>query len=368
MRWIQTRWREKAQRWEWLPCRRLDGKLVWGGSYPTQEEAFEAAKNMPAAHARSEKIGDLTLEGACEKANQQLIADGGSEHTKTGYESRFGRWYDILERTALLSEITSEDIEFFKLERRKEHGAGNGTIRKDLVVMQRVFDIAGFTGDSNPVRGVKRPQPIEPDRPFLTMKQVSEVLGKVRNSGKPGAEWHATVIAFMTLTGARAYEIERLRHEHVESTDDGGCCVILHGTKGKRVRRVFIAKGSASIARAFVQGAIDKPPLEPTSISTICKRWKNDLKLKHLCARVLRRTFATEMAQHESIHYVQSFLGHAQLTTTQKYLGIDQQRAGGAAEQLHLSLGANDQSEPRAPDPTPDDDSATPGTQATQSD
>lgn len=367
MRWIQARWREKSQRWEWLPCRRLDGKLVWGGSYPTQEEACEAAKNMPADHARSEKLGDLTFEGACIRANKQLIADGGSEHTKTGYESRFGRWYDILERTALLSEITAEDVEFFKLERRQKHGAGNGTIRKDLVVMQRVFDIAGLTGDSNPVRGVKRPQPVEPDRPFLTMKQITEIIGKIRKSEKPAAEWHATVIAFLTLTGARAYEIERLRRSDVEETDDGGCCVVLHGSKGKRVRRVFIAKGSAPIAWHFVKDAADTAPLDPTSIATICKRWKKDLKLKHFCGRVLRRTFATEMARHESIHYVQSFLGHAQLTTTQKYLGIDQQRARGAAEQLHLSLGESDQSEPHAPDQTPDDDSATQGTQATQS-
>ncbi|MFN3242045.1 MAG: tyrosine-type recombinase/integrase [Planctomycetota bacterium] len=350
MRWIQARWRERAQRWEWLPCRRIDGKLVWGSSYPTQEEAFEAAKRMPEEHARHERIGDLTFGGACDKANQQLIADGGSEHTRTGYVSRFGRWFDILAKDALVSEITSEDIEYFKLQRREKHGVASATIKKDLVVMQRVFDIAGLTGEHNPVRGVRRPKPIDPDRPFLSMKQVAEILDKIRASKKPEREWHAVVIAFLALTGMRAYELEHLRRKNVETLEDGSCCVVLQGEKGKRMRRVYIAEGSAWIAHAFVKEAVSAPPIAPATIATICKRWKRDLDLPHLSGRVLRRTFATEMDQHVSLRYLQEMMGHAQITTTQKYVGLDQQRARAAAGQLHLSLAGTDRSAPPAPD------------------
>lgn len=348
MSWIQCRWRERTQRWEWLPYRRVDGKLLWGSSFATQEAAFEAAKAMVSDHRLTERIGDLTFGQACDRANDQLLADGGSQHTKTGYVSRFRRWHDIIAKDAPITEITSDDIEHFKLERRQKHGVGSGTILKDLVVMQRVFDIAGLTGDRNPVRGVRRPRAEEPDRPFLTMSQVAKILKRIRESEKPGAEWHATVIAFLALTGARAFEIEPLRRKHVEETEDGGCCVVLHAAKGKRARRVYVAAGSANVVWAFVKDATNKPPLDPATIATICKRWKKDLKLPHLCGRVLRRTFATEMDQHVSLRYVQSFMGHSQLATTQKYLGVDPTRARDAAEQLHLSLAGPDRSASRA--------------------
>lgn len=368
MRWITPRWRESSKAWEWCPARRIDGKVVWGKSCPTQEAAFEAAKAMESRRRLVANIGDLTLRQACERAVERMLSDGGSDYTAKGYRARFKRWYEILAADAPVMAITADDVEHLKAKRRSEHGVGSNTIRTDLVVLQRVLDLAGLRGDNNAVRGVSRPKVSEPDRPFFTMENVRRLADRMRASKKPDAEWHAVVVTFLAITGARAYEIERLRASHVEPSDGGGCTVVLHGAKGKQAaaRRVFIDKKLAPVASAFVAEAKDAPPLAPTTIATICKRWARELNEPRLSGRVLRRTYATEMARHVPLQYVQRFLGHTQLTTTQKYLGVDPQLAQDAAAQLRSSLVGTGKRQGRARGRKSGGGSATRGTPATR--
>ena len=366
-RWIYPRWREGKQRWEWAPAPRVDGKLVWGKSHVDPEAAYAAAKDTIARKKVVADVGELTLKQACERAVDRLLADGGSDYTAKGYRARFSRWYEILSENAPVVAITADDVEHLKAKRRGEQGVGSNTIRTDLVVLQRVLDLAGLTGDKNPVRGVSRPKAIEPHRPFLTMDVVRDIAKRIRASGKDEAEWHATVITFLAITGPRAYEIERLRAAHIEDLAGGGVAVVLHGVKGSRkvARRVYVAPGLAHVVRTFVAEASDKPPLAPSTIATICKRWRRELNMPHLSGRVLRRTFATEVSRHAPLNYVQASMGHSQLTTTQKYLGLDPRLAQAAAEQLHSSLAGTAPPASPPPHPTPAADSATPGTQAT---
>jgi len=353
MSWIYPRWRDTAERWEWCAARRIDGKLLWSRSYATQEEAHAAAVEMESNRRFVRSVGDVTLRQACARAVTRLLGDGGSEHTATGYRAKFDKWFEIFDPEALLIDVTAEDIEHFKVERRTKHGAGNTTIRTDLTIMQRVFDLSGLRGDRNPVRGVVKPKIIEPNRPFLTMDDVRAIAERIRKEDLPNAAWHATVITFLAMTGARAFEIERLRKEHVEAAPEGGRCVVLHGAKGGRVRRVYVAPGLAQVAEDFVAGAAKEAPLAPVTIATICKRWAKKLGERRLSGRVLRRTFATEIARHLPLHYVQNAMGHSQLTTTQKYLGVDPRLALAAAAQLHSSLagGASPPRRPRARKP-----------------
>ena len=367
LRWIYARWRDTAEAWEWCPAPRVNGRLIWGRSYPTQEEAFEAAKEIRERHAVVTKVQGMTLRQACERAIRQLEADGGSEHTVKGYRARFGRWYEILEADAPIAALQPEDIEHLKLKRRTDHGVGNNTIRSDLVILQRVLDVAGLVGDANPVRKIQRPKVSDPHRPFFTMAEVAQVAAKIRASDMPARDEHADVIVFLAMTGARAFEIDRLRSGHLEELDNGGCCIVLHGNKGRRqeARRVFVAPGLAAIARRFLRGCASKPPITAEGIALICKRWAKRLGEPRLSGRVLRRTYATETALHVPLQYVQKLMGHTQLTTTQKYLGVDPRLAQAAAEQLHSALGATPPAPRRSPGQQPADGSASPGTRAT---
>jgi integrase len=370
LRWIYAQWREKTQRWEWAPARKIDGRLVWlGPSNVDPEAAFAVAKNHESVRAIVAKVGETTLSQACDRAVLRLLADGGSEYTAKGYRARFGRWFEILSRDALVTELTADDVEHLKAERRAKHGIGNNTIRTDLVVLQRVLDLAGLAGERNPVRGVSRPKVAEPHRPHFTMAEVRAIARRIRASKLPGAEWHATVIVFLAMTGARAHEIERLRREHVVPGKDG-VQVVLHGVKGGKhvARSVFVASGFRSVAERFVRDAKEGPPLAPSTIATICKRWADTLGEPRLSGRVLRRSYATATSFHVPIQYVQSLLGHSQLTTTQKYLGIDPRPGHAAAARLHSELAGRAPRKRRAPARSPRSGSPTQGTPATPPD
>ena len=74
--------------------------------------------------------------------------------------------------------------------------------------------------------------------------------------------------------------------------------------------------------------------MQPSSLSKIMCRWTDRLGLegKPLTARVLRRAYATDMATDTPLRIVMDQLGHSNLSTTQKYLGVDEAAALAAAE------------------------------------
>lgn len=354
MRWIYPKWRTGAQRWEWAPARRIDGALVWGASHETQEAAHAAAVELVEKRAAADKAGNLTLRAACERAIERLLANGGSRYTAKGYRHRFGRWFDILNADAPVLAIEADDVEHLKAQRRALHGVGNDCIRTDLVLLQRVFDLAGLKGERNPVRGVERPRVEEPTRSFFTMAEIRALVARI---DEPRV---ATVAMFLASTGVRAYETEHLRPEHVAENGDGTVTVLLHTRKGRRqgTRRIRMGDELAKVARDFAA----LTPITGAQIAVMFRKWSGRLNEPRLCARSLRRSYATEVAQHVPIHYVQSFLGHTQLTTTQKYLGLDDRLAQAAAERLQTALVGKQPRPRRAPGPKSDGGSATPGT------
>jgi integrase len=365
LRWIYPRWRESPDRWEWAPAVRVNGKLVWGASHAEQEDAFKAAKEIRSRHAVSVAVGEITLRQATEKVVGAMLANGGSEVTAKGYRFRFGKWFEILDPEAPIIAIEPADVEHLKARRRELHGAGGCTVRTDLVLLQRAFDLAGLRGERNPVRGVARPKVIDPHRAYFTMAEVGALVVRIRAAGDDAA---ADLILFLALTGARAWEVGRLRREHVRDTPDGGCVVVLHGTKGKRqaAREVFVAAGSADVVRRLVRDAVHAPPIEPVKIAVVCRRWSRSLGEPRLSGRVLRRTYATANAMALPLHYVQGLMGHTQLTTTQKYLGVDPRLGQAAAVQLHSALAGKPQRASRPRGRRRGGRSATTGTRATR--
>lgn len=333
---IYPRWSDAQQRWLWRPAIKVDGKLVWGRAFSTQDEAHEAAERMISEASVTSSTGSITLRAAFQRTVSTLLANGGSEFTKKGYEAKFKRFGEILNPDAFASEVTVEHLEVFKIERRKRHKVSSNTIRGDLRILGRVFRLAGIPDDRNPAGLVEAPREEEPDRPFFTLRQVAAIADRIRASGQPEAGFHADLILLLALTGIRAHELERLRAADLVETDDG-LVLTVHG-KTKRVRRVAIPGGFGDLARRALQRAADRPMLAASSISTVCTRWQKRLSEPLLTARNLRRSYATALAECAPLRTVQVQMGHTNLTTTQKYLGARDSVARAAAEQLGRNL------------------------------
>jgi site-specific recombinase XerD len=315
--------RQTQAGWKWRPAIRVEGDLVWGPSFDTQAQAYEALLGMRAeANVAPRTGGDLTLQESFDRAVQALLDKGGSEHTAKGYRHRIKRFSEILDPAAPVHQVTADDIRHLMRERRRLHQVTSNTLRWDLTLLRRVFKLAGLTGDRNPAACVERPDEKQPARPFLTMQKVGEMEATIRASGKPESEFHADLLVFLACTGIRSFEFSRLRTADFEFEPDGSGLIRVQGKRGG-IREVALDAGLSDVARRLSSRCQTQPICPPSTIATILDRWADRLKVPHLNARILRRTFATDMAEHDqNLRLVQDQLGHKQLTTTQRYLGV----------------------------------------------
>ena len=315
--------RNTAEGWKWRPAIRVEGDLIWGPVFDTQAEAYEAMLRMRGEAKKAPRTGgDRTLQEAFDGAVRALLDKGGSEHTAAGYRHRIKRFCEILDPTAPVHQVTADDIRHLMRERRRLHKVSSNTLRWDLTLLRRVFKLVGLTGDRNPASAVERPDEKEPARPFLTMARVGAIEAAIRASSGLESEFHADVLVFLACTGIRSFEFARLRAKDFTFERDSSGSVRVQGKRGG-IREIAFDPGIGEVAKRLRLRCEEKPICPPSTLATILKRWGKRLDVPELSARVLRRTFATDMAEHDqNLRLVQDQLGHKQLTTTQRYLGV----------------------------------------------
>lgn len=345
---IYARWVKSKRAWCWRPAVRVEGDLIWGRTYPTQKEAFEAFLRMKQEGqiVKGSPTSTMTLAEAGDEHITRLLGEsGGSERTADGYRKRFAKWYEILREDALAAEVAVDDIRHLIRERRRLHDVHDNGVIQDLRVLHAVFATAAIPADRNPARkwsrqdptGIRWPKAKDPARPFFTMEKLGALAHRIQESGTPAATFHSDLLVFLAITGIRAFEFERLRSGDLAFHPDGGI-IFVRGKKGTGVREVEFIEDDAQLVRRMAERCEGKPILTASGLATVLKRWATRLKEPNLNARVLRRSYATHLEPLAGLRTVQDQLGHTQLTTTQKYLGRQRGLARDAAAQRHRQL------------------------------
>lgn len=203
------------------------------------------------------------------------------------------------------------------------------------------------------VRGVKR-QGVRTGN-WLTKPQAERIIGLPSAATLKGKRDRA-ILAVMIGCGLRREEAARLTFAHVQQRDGRWCIVDLIGKHG-RIRTVPMpawakaaiddwaqAAGisSGTVFRGTTKGGLRVigQSLTAQGILRCVQKYADEIGIK-VAPHDLRRTYA-KLAHKggAKLDQIQLSLGHASLTTTEKYLGIKQDLNDAPCDYLHLNLAA----------------------------
>ena len=173
------------------------------------------------------------------------------------------------------------------------------------------------------------------------MEEAVGFAERILASERQNAELHHDLVMFITFTGARAFECERVRAADFTLLENGGTVRITqHKGTARRFREVAFGKRLIGVMARLKARTGRGPFMRAATVSVVLKRWQRRLKEPRLSARALRRTYATALNKVGDLRLVQHQMGHTNLTTTQKYLGVQAEEALRAGHDLDEQLGA----------------------------
>ena len=204
--------------------------------------------------------------------------------------------------------------------KRKQEGLSEGTINKDLNTVRHLLGYAKECGviESNPLEQFKNLRENQKERPRFTDEQVDAVIGAVKPECRP-------LFIFIRETGCRREEALSLKHWQIQKESD--MVVFSDNTKSKKYRY-------APLTEAALEAVNVLPPIQgcPYVFYNLKSqdRWHDCRKpweqarekvgLPQILVKDLRRHYAINLAEDgANMHDIQSVLGHASVTTTEKH-------------------------------------------------
>jgi len=311
-RQIKRRYPTKGQAEYWFY--RLKAGIAAGSVRDVLEE-------MEGRHGEFKTVGeilDLYLDLHCRVNNRDV-------------ESKESRIRLLKASPARLTRIPAEEMILGDISRhvaaRKKEDKSNATINREIVVLKHALNWAVSNGylDENPLRHwhkLTEQRMIHPSsEEFETA--IARVFGKLGKEVKP-------VFVFMYETGCRREEALSLTRTQVDVADE---VVLLPKTKTGKPR--YLALTEAAI------GAIESLPAvcpyvfyHPRTLT----RWydcrtpgesaREAAECTWLTMKDLRTAFAMRWADVPGIekHVIQTLLGHADLSTTDKFYALHEQK------------------------------------------
>jgi integrase len=184
---------------------------------------------------------------------------------------------------------------------------------------------------------------------WLTKKQAEDLINSPDTSTMKGKRDRA-ILAVLIGCGLRREEVARLSLDHIQQRDGRWCVVDLVGKHG-RIRTVPMPSWTKAAIDAWAAAAeISAGPVfrgvnkgdHVTGESLTAQGVLRCVgKYSKVAPHDLRRTYA-KLAHKggAKLDQIQLSLGHASLTTTERYLGVHQDLNDAPCDYLHLDLAA----------------------------
>lgn len=304
----------------------------------------------------------MTSANALSSADQQLIADfkmalwleqGLSEHTQNAYSSdltQFCRWLmQQAQPVSCLLQVDRQHIQQY-LSYTLQHGVQARTVARQLSCLRHFYRLQLREGrlSSDPTLDIKSPKLGRPLPKFLTESEVEQLLQAPDVSNPIGLRDRA-MLELLYACGLRISELLSLRLSMI-NTRQG---VVRIMGKGSKERLVPIGQEALHWLHKFHNEArtqfFDRSPSDivfPSRHGAAMTRQAFWYRVKHhakqagitseLSPHTLRHAFATHLLNHGAdLRVVQLLLGHSDLSTTQIYTHIAQQRLKDLHQQHH---------------------------------
>ncbi len=257
--------------------------------------------------------------------------------------------------------VTRQDVIHYR-DQLSATGLRAATVGVRLAALHSLFEAAKYGGlvERNPVEGVNRPK-VEAyaGAKWLTSGEAAQVLRCVDRDTLDGKRDYAILIVMLTM-GLRRTEAASLRHSMIVERGDGAT-ELRYTPKGGEDRTRPIPSAAAHAIRDYLaaRGDVqaDAPvfvahdnandsrgeakPLSGEAIRLLVARYSlkalgrivNPHALRHTCA-------GAAWDSTKDLRRVQSLLGHASATTTEKYLHRRDDDRGALGDALAVMFGA----------------------------
>lgn len=270
------------------------------------------------------------------------VTEGLSENTQKSYGSDlmlFASWL-CEHRQRTLVAVQRGDIEAYLAERFRQN-ASNRTSARLLSSLRKFYSWQVRRGvlDHDPTASIESPRLGRPLPHTLSESEVEALLAAPEVS-EPLGQRDRVMLEVLYATGLRVTELVSLRLEQV-SLRQGLLRVV---GKGNKDRLVPMGEESVSWVEQYLGGARrallgvrqseDLFVTERGAAMTrqafwyLIKRYANKAGIhKHLSPHTLRHAFATHLLNHGAdLRVVQMLLGHSDLSSTQIYTHVAQER------------------------------------------
>jgi len=228
------------------------------------------------------------------------------------------------------------------------HAKAPATIGKDLSAMRSYsrWCIRAKLRNDDPTLELEWPKRNEPIPRALSARELRELdrlldrpLPILDTKARRVRERDQRIVLLMEYAGLRLAEVAKLLWRDVDL--EAGTLIVRQG-KGRKDRALPIhGRLAANLAltpedkqRGAVCGHSDGRPLSYKSIPHTFDRWLKDEGLD-ISAHQLRHTFATRLLwAGRDLRTIQRLLGHASLSTTERYLQVEMEQKRDAVDSL----------------------------------
>lgn len=243
-----------------------------------------------------------------------------------------------------VADITSESIGRYQIERAEKAPA---TIAKDLSAIRAYsrWCIRAKLRSDDPTLELEWPKRIDPIPRCLKQREL-RLLDQILMQPLPVLdvkkrhvrERETRIVLLMLYAGLRLSEVPALDWKDV---DLDALTMIVHGKGGKdRVLPIHerLAENLRTTPEDRQRGAVcghqNGKKISYKSVPHVFDRWLKDAGLD-ISAHQLRHTFATQLLwAGRDLRTIQRLLGHASLSTTERYLSVEMEQKRAAVDAL----------------------------------
>ncbi len=267
-----------------------------------------------------------------------------SENTVKSYSFDLSRLKEFLGDDAPLASISTEDLNFC-IAHLSSEGKSSATVNRFIAAVRTLFFYCRKFDyiKKNPALEIKTVRIPKYVPAFLSQDEVNKLCKQPELKELLWEKRDKAIFESFYSTGCRVSELISIK---VSDLEYDGHSTVVHG-KGGKDRRVYFEKDAIASIKDYLADRKDRfskegikdqsgmlfvnqqgGALTSGGVRYILSRYTGkDGTNRHISPHALRHTFATIMLSNGAdIRVVQKFLGHASISTTQRYTHLTMQQ------------------------------------------